>query len=124
MSQSAYHQPPVPMIAFQTSERELTVGNKLGLHARPAIRLARCARQFASTIEIIARGERFSARQVVDILLADLSVGTTFRIVAEGPDAESAVQAFAALVRQFAEAERSPESQLTTDRLRWDDLDD
>lgn len=112
-----------PTTASQKVERELTVENKLGLHARPAIRLVRCARQFASRIEIIARGEHFSALQVVDILLADLSKGTTFLIVAEGPDAESAVQAMATLVRQFAEAELSPNSLLTTDRLRWDDLD-
>jgi phosphotransferase system HPr (HPr) family protein len=110
--------------AAQTVELELIVLNKLGFHARPAAQFVRHACRFSSRIEIVAHGKHFSAQRIMDVLLAKLSAGTPFQLVAEGPDAEAAVQALATLVRQFAEDEHSPAAQRLTDRGRWFDLDD
>jgi len=41
---------------------DVTVVNKLGLHARPASEFVRCARTFKSTILIKKDNETFSAR--------------------------------------------------------------
>jgi phosphotransferase system HPr (HPr) family protein len=91
--------------------RELTVLNKLGVHARPAVEFVRCARHFASTVEIVNRGQRFSAQEILGVLLAGLSVGTRFQLLAEGPDAELAVEALGALLHEFAANEKASAAQ-------------
>lgn len=95
--------PPAPLSA----EREFTVLNKLGVHARPAADFVRCARRFASKIEIVNRGQRFPGQEMLGVLLAGLSAGTRFQLLAEGPDAKLAVDTLGALLQQFADSEKS-----------------
>jgi phosphocarrier protein len=102
-----------------TVEREFKVLNKLGLHARPAAEFVRCAQHFESNIEIIARGKVYSAKRIVDVLLAGLSVGTPFRIVADGLDADLAVSNLGALLHQFAEIEQLHLPRSDCSGLKW-----
>jgi phosphocarrier protein HPr len=82
-------------------ERELTILNKLGLHARPAAEFVRCARKFKSTILIRKDGSEYSAASILDILSANLDHGSTMIVVAEGPDANQALDQLAALLSNF-----------------------
>lgn len=107
-----------------TAEQEITVLNKLGLHARPAAEFVRCARQFEGVIEIVTPAGSFSAKRVIDVLLAGLSNGTKFRLVARGPEARQAVETLAALVRHFAEADRAEQVPREARGFRRFDLDD
>jgi phosphocarrier protein HPr len=100
-------------------EGDFKVLNKLGLHARPAAAFVRCAQRFQSDIHIIARGQAYSAKRIVDILSAALSVEMPFRIVAEGPDAELAVSKLRILLHQFVEMEQSQESPSNCSGLKW-----
>ena len=88
-------------------ERELTVLNKLGLHARPAAEFVRCARKFKATIDIRKDGERFSAASILDLLSANLDCGSMMILEAEGPDAEAALNELAALIEQFRTQEEA-----------------
>jgi len=80
---------------------EVTVLNKLGLHARPASEFVRCARTFKSTVVIKKNGETFSAASILDVLSANLDCGSSFALEAEGPDAETALQNLRQLLEDF-----------------------
>ena len=80
---------------------EVTILNKLGLHARPASEFVRCARTFKSTVVIKKDNETFSAASILDILSANLDCGSSFILEADGPDAETALQRLGELIREF-----------------------
>lgn len=80
---------------------EVTVVNKLGLHARPASEFVRCARSFKSTVVIKKNDETFSATSILDVLSANLDCGSTMLLEAEGPDAESALKRLTELLDEF-----------------------
>ncbi len=82
-------------------ERELTILNKLGLHARPAAEFVRCARKFKSTITIQKNGDIYSAASILDILSANLDCGSRIILSAEGSDASAALDQLAVLLLQF-----------------------
>ncbi len=86
-------------------EIQLTVLNKLGLHARPAAEFVRCARKFRSEIHIHKDGEQYSAASILDVLSANLDCGAMMILRAEGPDAEKALGELAALMEEFKRQE-------------------
>ena len=88
-------------------EKELTVLNKLGLHARPAAEFVRCARKFHSTITIHKNGERYSAASILDVLSANLDCGSMMLLEAEGPDAEEAITELSELLHEFRRQEEA-----------------
>lgn len=87
-------------------EKELTILNKLGLHARPAAEFVRCARKFKCTVVIRKDGEEYSAASILDVLSANLDCGSRMIVVAEGPDAQTALDQLTALVEAFGKDER------------------
>ena len=79
-------------------EREFTVRAELGLHARPAGRLASAAAEFQAEITL-GRGEEWvSGSSVLSILCLAAGRGTVLRVRAEGEDAERAVEVLGALI--------------------------
>jgi phosphotransferase system HPr (HPr) family protein len=86
-------------------EKELTILNKLGLHARPAAEFVRCARRFKSTVLIKKDGVEYSAASILDVLSANLECGARMSLSADGPDAGQALDELEALIRQFQEQE-------------------
>jgi phosphotransferase system HPr (HPr) family protein len=86
-------------------ERDLTILNKLGLHARPAAEFVRCARKFKATIVIKKDGEQYSAESILDVLSANLDCGSHMLLDADGPDAAQALDELAALLEQFRKQE-------------------
>lgn len=86
-------------------EREVTVLNQLGLHARPAAEFVRMVLTFRCTVTIRKGDERFSASSILDVLMANLEQGTKIILEAEGDDAESALTRLEALMVEFCEQE-------------------
>jgi phosphocarrier protein len=86
-------------------EREFTILNKLGLHARPAAEFVRCARKFKATIVIRKDGEDYSATSILDVLSANLDSGSHMLVAADGPDAAKALDELAGLLEQFVTQE-------------------
>jgi len=81
-------------------ERETTIVNELGLHARPAAELVKVANQFDSHIEILKDGMAVNAKSIMGVMMLAAETGSTVIFRADGPDAEAAVQALAALVNK------------------------
>ena len=88
------------------TRQEITITNKLGLHARPAAEFVRAAKAFRSQIWLVKGAERFSATSIIDVLTANLNRGNTATIEAEGPDAEEAVDRLVELARAFGKWDR------------------
>lgn len=78
-------------------EKEVTVINALGLHARPAAMIAKCASNYAAEITINKSGEIANAKSILGIMTLSAGKGTTLIISAEGADAEEALNSIAAL---------------------------
>ncbi len=97
---------------------ESRIRNQHGLHPRLACEFVRCANRFQSKLTIKLAGRKFSARNVSDLLQANLAEGTSFTIVAEGPDAKLAAAALDTFLRHLAilEDPAGPEHRLRSFR--------
>jgi phosphoenolpyruvate-protein phosphotransferase len=78
--------------------RRITVPLPHGLHARPAARVADCAKRFAAESAVTRAGRRASARSPVALMSLGLQQGDEAMLSASGPDAEAALAALAALI--------------------------
>ena len=85
---------------------DVTIVNKLGLHARAASRLVNCASGFAADIEI-ARGARaVNAKSIMGVLTLAAAIGAELEIRADGADERAAIEALVALIsNRFGEDE-------------------
>lgn len=92
------------MSGDRTVEKAFTVRSALGLHARPAGRLASTAGRFESEISL-GRGEEWvSGSSVLSILCLAATQGTVISVRAIGADAEQAVMELGALIEAPDEA--------------------
>jgi phosphocarrier protein HPr len=78
--------------------REVTIQNRLGLHARAAARFVHTSTQFSSRVTAARNGRVMDGKSILGILLLGASRGTTVVISAEGEDEEEAVEALVRLV--------------------------
>ncbi|MCE9687092.1 MULTISPECIES: HPr family phosphocarrier protein [Shewanella] len=86
-------------------ERQVTICNKLGLHARAATKLAILASDFDASITLIQGDKQASAASVLGLLMLETGMGKRITIKAEGKDAEAALDAICALIdAKFDEA--------------------
>jgi phosphocarrier protein len=86
--------------------REVTIVNKLGLHARAAAKLVTTASGFAADIRL-RRGEReVNGKSIMGVMMLAASQGTVVELLADGEDADAALDALDALIAdRFGEAE-------------------
>ena len=78
--------------------REVRIPNELGLHARPAAELVKVASRFESEIWVAKGDLEVNGKSIMGVMMLAAECGATIRIRAEGPDADEAVAALAALV--------------------------
>ena len=79
-------------------ERQATIVNQEGLHARPAARIVRLASTFESEIELAKDGLEVNGKSIMGVMMLAAECGSSITIRAKGADAEQAVQALAELV--------------------------
>ena len=78
--------------------REVTVRNRLGLHARAAARFVHAANGFRSRVTLSRDGRTMDGKSILGILLLAASQGTALDLGADGEDEDAALAALAALV--------------------------
>ena len=87
-------------------ERNVTIVNKLGLHARAASKFVNLAKRFASKIEIVNSAKAVDGKSIMGIMLLAASQGTEIALRVEGEDEEEAMQAITDLIAdRFGEGE-------------------
>lgn len=77
---------------------KVTIKNKLGLHARPAMCFVDAANAFASTVTVKRQAQSVDGKSIMQMMMLAATKGTELEIVAEGADAEAAVAALKKLV--------------------------
>ena len=78
--------------ADKAASREVTVTNKLGVHARPAAMFVKVANRFESEIMVEKDGERVNGKSIMGLMMLAAGLGSTLVITATGRDAETAVR--------------------------------
>ncbi len=81
----------------QMVSREVVVGMRQGLHARPADLLAREARKWQSRIELSNDSQRVDGKSILEVLTLAAEAGTRLVVEATGPDAREALEAIGGL---------------------------
>ena len=84
--------------------RDLVIGNKLGLHARPAAMFVRVANRFASDIQVEKDGEEINGKSIMGLMLLAAGCGSRLKVTASGGDANEMIKALEELIaRKFDE---------------------
>lgn len=87
-------------------EREVTIVNKLGLHARAASKLVTEASRFSSDIRIAKDGREVSGKSIMGVMMLAAARGSCIRLSADGDDADTALDTLEELIRShFGEDE-------------------
>lgn len=76
----------------------VTIVNKLGLHARPAMTFVDLAGTFESSVTVRRADQEVDGKSIMHMMLLAATKGTTLEIVCDGPDAQAAADALAKLV--------------------------
>jgi phosphocarrier protein len=86
--------------------RDIEIVNKLGLHARAAMKFVQTSEQFKAAVTVTRGHESVDGASILDLLMLAAGPGVTITITASGPEAEAAVEALCALVaNRFGEEE-------------------
>ena len=80
------------------SERDVQVRNRLGMHARAAVRFVQLANGYKSEVKVVKDGQEANGKSIMGLLTLVAAHGVTMKLVCEGEDAEQAVTALADLV--------------------------
>ncbi|MCP1726070.1 phosphocarrier protein [Natronospira proteinivora] len=92
--------------ADQRVEADVTICNKLGMHARAATRFVTLASRFKSDIRVQREQRDVSGKSIMGLMMLAASKGSTIHIRAEGPDAFEAIRRLKGLVEnRFDEGE-------------------
>ena len=86
------------------AQRELTIQNKLGIHARPAAQFVKTASKFSSEIRVEKDGEEVDGKSIMGLMMLAAGNGSVIIIAAEGEDETDALDALTDLIdRKFEE---------------------
>ncbi len=86
--------------------REITIINKLGLHARASAKLVSVAAHYESTVLLEKAGSQVNGKSIMGVMMLAASKGSTIIITVDGDDEHQALAAICELVStRFGEAE-------------------
>ena len=80
------------------AKREVKVRNRLGMHARAAVKFVQLATKFRSDVMVLKDGNEANGKSIMGLLTLVAAHGTSMVVACEGEDAEFALAALAELV--------------------------
>lgn len=80
--------------------RKARIVNPLGLHIRPSRKFAACAKDYDARVTVRNQDREAAADSQLDLLMLLATRDSEIEIIAEGPDAEAALDALCALVAE------------------------
>ncbi|MEN8214144.1 MAG: HPr family phosphocarrier protein [Pseudomonadota bacterium] len=87
-------------------EKQVTIVNKLGLHARAAAKLVATASGYCSEIHIEKEGQRVNGKSIMGVMMLAASKESVITLQAQGEDAGAALNALEQLINdRFCELE-------------------
>ena len=87
-------------------QKELTIRNKMGMHARPAAQFVKRASKYQCDVWVEKDDEPVNGKSIMGLKMLAAGRGETIKIIADGNDAEAAVADLEELVTSgFGDAE-------------------
>ena len=71
--------------------KDLTVSNKLGIHARPAAMFVKVANKFSCNIFVEKDGEKVNGKSIMGLMMLAAGPGSKLTVYAEGSDSSAAI---------------------------------
>jgi phosphocarrier protein HPr len=86
------------------ASKELTIINRLGLHARPSAQFVKICSRHKSEIWVEKDGERVNGKSIMGLMMLAAGQGSKLVVTCEGADAEKALAEIEAVIaRKFDE---------------------
>ncbi len=85
--------------AGQKIEKEITVINRLGLHARPAAMFVRIASRYDSEVWVEKEGEQINGKSIMGLMMLAAGQGSKLIIRCEGSDADKVMEELEELIQ-------------------------
>jgi phosphocarrier protein HPr len=79
-------------------EKDVTVKNRAGIHARPAGMIVTLANKYSSQIFIEKDNDKINAKSIMGLITLGVLCNTVIKVSAQGPDEQAAVDALAKLI--------------------------
>ena len=76
----------------------ISISNKLGLHARASAKLTKLAGSFASDVFLSRNGRRVNAKSIMGVMMLAAGLGSEIEIEVDGADEQAAMDAIRALI--------------------------
>ncbi len=80
-------------------EKQVTLTNKKGLHARAATRVVQVSQAYQAKMELCLEDRSASTRNIMQLLMLAAPCGTQLTLKAEGEDADQALAALDQLIQ-------------------------
>jgi phosphocarrier protein len=85
-------------------ERDVTISNKLGLHARASAKLVQLLQGFQSNAFLVHRGREINAKSIMGVMMLAAGIGSQITLRTDGSDEAAALEAmFDLFNRKFDE---------------------
>ena len=78
--------------------QEITITNKLGIHARPAAQLVKTSNAFDADITVEKDGEEVDGKSIMGLMMLAAGHGSVLTVTTEGAQAEEALAAVIDLI--------------------------
>ena len=86
--------------------KDITIVNKLGLHARASAKLTQLAAKFPCEVYLTRNGRKINAKSIMGVMMLAAGIGSQVLLETEGDQAEEALEAISALINdKFGEGE-------------------
>ncbi|MBA3881271.1 MAG: HPr family phosphocarrier protein [Chthoniobacterales bacterium] len=79
-------------------EKEVTIVNRLGMHARPAAMFVRVASRYRAEVWVEREGEQINGKSIMGLMMLAAGQGSKLMIRCEGPDADRVMQELEELI--------------------------
>lgn len=87
-------------------KKKVTIINKLGLHARAAVKFVNLANRFTSSVRIEKQGNEIDGKSILGILTLAAVQDSEITLIISGKDEKTALEALMALILdRFSEVE-------------------
>src|SRR5437588_11759901 len=79
-------------------EKEITIVNRLGMHARPAAMFVRIASRFRCDVWVEKDGEQINGKSIMGLMMLAAGQGSKLKLCCDGADAEHAMNELEQLI--------------------------
>ena len=80
--------------------KELTIVNRLGMHARPSAMFVKAASKYRAEVWVEKDGERVNGKSIMGLMMLAAGQGSKLLVSCEGADAEKALAEIEAIIAQ------------------------